>query len=435
MEPDPDAASAGEGAESGAAGEGAEPDATASGAATPSDAVIASGAGSDPWLALDDPTASPARVDAAAKEQLGRFAPDDVRRSAGLTSWLVRRAAADGSTVLDGTIWAAALRGYGIEAPRPGLDAAAAAGRVVVLSSERALAHPEWGRLEEQLADDVLAILASGGPDQTPDDPFEAALSLPLCVVAAGRGSDHGDWTGRLEKRAQASGRPLTVVDQAHRLDLVAAAELLENHDVDASLVLIGDPDQLEPAAPGRFFHDLDAGGTVPVVRLPVDTAGDDAPIVRLVESLRTGELPPIESEQQAVVVCAVADAAEAIARVVELVTETLPRGTGVGPSDLAVLGIRSAGAAGVEALREAVGSAGVVSAVHEAVGSVADAVVVVLPAESAGSLTRAHLITAASVARRQLTIVHQAGPALADAVHRRPHRRRRTRLAALLEE
>jgi hypothetical protein len=422
MEPEPDAASAGEAASAAESGE-------------PGAAATASGAGSDPWLALDEPTASPARVDAVAKEQLGRFAPDDVRRSAGLTSWLVRRAAADGSTVLDGTSWAAALRGYGIEAPRPGLDAAATAGRVVVLSSERALAHPEWGRLEEQIADDVVAILASGGPDETPDDPFEAAPSLPLCVVAAGRGSDHGDWTARLEKQAQASGRPLTVVDQANRLDLAAATGLLEDHDADASLVLIGDPDQLEPVAPGRFFHDLVASGTVPMVRLPVDTAGDDAPIVRLVESLRAGELPPIEAEQQAVVVCAVADAAEAIARVVELVTETLPRRTGVGPSDLAVLGIRSAGAAGVEALREAVGSAGVVSAVHEAVGSAADAVVVVLPAESAGSLTRSHLITAASVARQQLTIVHQAGPALADAVRRRPHRPRRTRLAALLRE
>ncbi|HKE70204.1 MAG TPA: hypothetical protein VKB55_13170, partial [Nocardioidaceae bacterium] len=63
------------------------------------------------------------------------------------------------------------------------------------------------------------------------------------------------------------------------------------------------------------------------------------------------------------------------------------------------------------------------------------EAVVVVLPAESAGSLTRAQLITAASAARRQLTIVHQAGPGLADAVRRRAHRPRRTRLAKLLAE
>ena len=84
------------------------------------------------------------------------------------------------------------------------------------------------------------------------------------------------------------------------------------------------------------------------------DTAGDDGPIVSLVESLRLGELPPIAADQDQVVVCAVADAAEAVARVVELINETLPRDAGVGSSDLVVLGIRSAGAAGVDALREA---------------------------------------------------------------------------------
>jgi len=258
---------------------------------------------------------------------------------------------------------------------------------------------------------------------------------MPLCVVVAGRGSDPDDWARRLEKRGQAVGRPVTVVGDAHRLDLAAADGLLEEHDVDASLVLIGDPDLVEPEAPGRFYGDLVASGAVPVVRLPVDTVGDDAPIVSLVESLRSGELPPIAAEQQQVVVCAMADAGEAVARVVELVTETLPRDASVGPSDLVVLGIRSAGTAGVDALREAIGPGAETVAVHDAVDRRADAVVLVLPAESAGSLTRSHLITAASVARRQLTIVHQAGPALADAVRRRPHRPRRTRLATLLRE
>lgn len=410
-----------------------ESEAVSDGAA--SGAAASDGAVADPWLALDEPHASPTRVDALAKEQLGRFALDDVRRSAGLTSWLVRRAAADGSTVLDGTSWAAALRGFGIDAPRPGLDAAAAAGRVLVLPSERAIAHPKWGPLEERLADDLHAVLASGGPDETPSDPFDAALAMPFCVVVAGRGSEPDDWARRLEKRGQADGRPVTVVGDAHRLDLATADGLLEDHDVDASLVLVGDPDLLEPEQPGRFFGDLVASEAVPVVRLPVDTAGDDGSIVSLIESLRVGELPPIAADQQQVVVRAEADAGKAVARVVELVTETLPRDAGVGPSDLVVLGIRSAGGAGVDALREAVGSGAETVAVHEAVGRRAEAVVLVLSAESAGSLTRAHLITAASVARRQLTIVHQAGPALADAVRRRPHRPRRTRLATLLRE
>jgi exodeoxyribonuclease V alpha subunit len=476
--------------ESGSAGsETAEgPEVIGSGSAPGSEASPGADPAADPWRALDDPDATPAGVDTLAQEHLGHFVVDDVRRSAGLTSWLVRRAAADGSTTLDGVTWAAALRGYGIDSPRPGLDAAATAGRVVGLPSERALAHPRWGPLEEQLADDVHAIVASGGPDTTPADPADAALAMPLCAVIAGRGCGADDWARRLRKLADAAGRPVTIVDDAHRFDLAAAAEIIENHDADASLVLVGDPDQLEPAEPGRFFGDLVTSGVVPTVRLPVDvgpagggareapardggeatpddagageaadapgvgeatgapgvgkaTGAEDAPIVRLIESLRAGDLPRIEPRQHAVVVSPVADAAEAVARVRELVTEALPRVLGVGPSDVVVLGIRSAGAAGVGALREALGgnvadAAGgaiEVAAVHEAVGRRAEAVVLVLPAESAGSLTRAHLISAASMASRHLSIVHQAGPALADAVRLRPHRPRHTRLARLL--
>jgi AAA domain len=418
-------------AEDAAAEAGAGAGATSAGASSAPDGA------DDPWSALDDPNASPARTDATARERLGRFAVDDVRRSAGLTSWLVRRAAADGSTTLDGAVWAAALRGYGIDSPRPGLDAAAAAGRVVALPSERAIAHPHWGPLEERIADDLHAVLASGGPDAAPEDPFEAALAMPVCAVVAGRGCGCDDWLARLRKRADAASRTLTVVEQAQRLDLDAAAELLEDHDVDASLVLVGDPDELEPVEPGRFFADVVASGVVPTVRLPVADevgASDDGPITRLVESLRTGELPPVEPGQHAVVVSSMADAGRAVARVVELASEALPRVLGVGPSDVLTLGIRSAGAVGVDALREALDGTGAeVAAVHEAVGRRAEAVVLALPAESAGSLTRAHLISAASVAGRQLSIVHQAGPALAAAVRMRPHRPRHTRLARLL--
>jgi hypothetical protein len=64
-----------------------------------------------------------------------------------------------------------------------------------------------------------------------------------------------------------------------------------------------------------------------------------------------------------------------------------------------------------------------------------AEAVVLVLAAESAGSITRSMLVGAATQARRHLSVVHQAGPALAEAVARRPHAPRRTRLATLLAD
>jgi hypothetical protein len=439
----------------------------------------------DPWLGLDEPDASPGRVDALARERLGRFAVDDVRRSAGLTSWLVRRAAADGSTTVDGTVWAAALRGYGIHRPRPGLDAAVAAGRVVALPAERVLVHPRWGPLEGRIAEGLRRLLdrggpaaggsggdgaagggaaagvaaaeaeaagpeasaagdaenanASGGDDAgagaagAASDPIDSVLAARIAVVVAGRDTATDDWLGRLQERADAAGRSLTIVDEAHRLDLTSAAEMLVRHENSAAdhLVLVGDPDELEPAAPGRFLGDLVDSGSIPAIRLPVDP--DGGPIARLVESLRAGELPPVEAGQHDVVVSPVADADQAIARVVELVTDALPRVLGVGPSDLVALGIRRSGTVGVDALREAVGSGCDVATIDDAVGRRAEAVVLVLPAESAGSLTRAHLISAASVARRQLSIVHQAGPALAAAVRLRSHRPRRTRLAELL--
>jgi hypothetical protein len=448
----------------GSAAEASGPAAEAAGPATDSAGEVSGSAAEpapDPWLALDEPGASPARVDALAWERLGRFADDDVRRSAGLTSWLVRRAAVDGSTTLDGTAWAAALRGYGIDAPRPGLDAAATAGRVVALPAERAIAHPRWGPLEGRIADSLRRLLerqaGSTAPDaeapdaeapdaeaaelagdalpggDAPDDALAGALAPPVCAVLAGVDAALDEWIGRLQRHANDTDRSLTVIEEAHRLDLASAAELLVRHEntVAEGLVLVGDPDELDPASPGRFFGDLVDSGAVPTIRLP--GAAERGAIPRLVGSLRAGELPPVEPGQHDVVVSPVADAAQTVARVVELVTGALPRVLGVGPSDLLTLGIRRTGAAGVDALREAVGSGCDVAAVHEAVGRRVDAVVLVLPAESAGSLTRAHLISAASTARRHLSIVHQAGPALATAVRSRPRRPRRTRLVGLL--
>jgi hypothetical protein len=72
---------------------------------------------------------------------------------------------------------------------------------------------------------------------------------------------------------------------------------------------------------------------------------------------------------------------------------------------------------------------------VQDAAGTRAEAVVLLTPAESAASLSRALVITAAACAARHFSVVHQAGPALAQAVAERPHPPRRTRLRRLLHE
>jgi exodeoxyribonuclease V alpha subunit len=70
---------------------------------------------------------------------------------------------------------------------------------------------------------------------------------------------------------------------------------------------------------------------------------------------------------------------------------------------------------------------------VHRAQGSEWPGVVVVLPPEAGGMLSRPLVYTALTRAQRHLSIVHASGAALARAVREVDVRPRRTRLAALL--
>jgi exodeoxyribonuclease V alpha subunit len=72
---------------------------------------------------------------------------------------------------------------------------------------------------------------------------------------------------------------------------------------------------------------------------------------------------------------------------------------------------------------------------VHRAQGSEFPAVVVVLPAEAGGMLSRPLVYTALTRAQRHLSIVHAAGPRVAHAVRQVGARPRRTWLGPALQE
>ena len=344
---------------------------------------------SDPWRVLDDPTASPARADAEA----GPHDRDDPRRVAGLATWLTARAALDGSTALPVAVVGRALRAYGIDDVVRGVELAERMNRLTSLADEGAVALPEVDAAEQSIAHDVVRLL--GGP--TP--------SLRCAVGGEG---------------------------DAHRLRLGDAAQLLQAAPADQPLVLTGDPDALDPPGPGHPFRDLVASGLVPVDLVPPPDAGAGSPLGQLITAVRGGELPVVPADQRQVVVVPCADADEVVMRMVQLVTSSIPRAFGDG--EILVLTVREDGAAGAEALPAALtGSAAQVETVHAAVGRRSATVVLVLPAEASGSLSRALLVSALTVAEVHVSIVHQAGPALAEAVSRVPHRPRRTRLPRLL--
>ncbi len=339
----------------------------------------------DPWRQLDDPSVSPLQVDAAARRQLGAVSADDPRRVAGLATWLVGRAALDGSTALPTPVLTAALRGYGATDLVPGVELAVEQDRLLALGDEQLVALPDVLRAEEAVAEEALRLEGAG-----------------LLSLVAGRGD-------------------------GHRLSLPQLARLLERAGSEP-MVVEGDPDALEPDSPGRGFNDLLGSGLLPVELQPQVA---DSPVGELLQEVRRGRLPAVSSQQRDVVLVPCADAGQVEQRIRQLVETSIPRMLGDAP---VVLTVRAGGACGAASLRAALEGPEVLT-VHEAAGRSFPAVVLVLPAEASGSLTRALVVSALRTVERHVSIVHQGGAASAQAVATRPHRPRLTRLPGLLRE
>jgi exodeoxyribonuclease V alpha subunit len=296
----------------------------------------------------------------------------------------------------------------------------------------------------------------------------------------------------------------VVVVDEASMLDVELTAALLEACKDGTHLLLVGDPAQLPSIGPGHVLGDLIDSGVVPVTELTTlhrQAAG--GAIARLATGVRGGELVQVESPDREVVIVPATGSAEAARRVVQLVTDSIPRALGIDPATVQVVTPVHRGPAGTIELNKALkaqlnpgdgtvfgfdvgdrvvatanhldiepigfanGEVGVVTGtgegsldiafaagpvtvtgkalsdlrhgwaitVHRAQGSEWPGVVVVLPPEAGGMLSRPLVYTALTRAQRHLSIVHASGAALARAVREVDVRPRRTRLAALLAE
>ncbi|TDC12089.1 conjugal transfer protein TraA [Actinomadura bangladeshensis] len=283
----------------------------------------------------------------------------------------------------------------------------------------------------------------------------------------------------------------LVIVADAAQLDVELCAVLAEACPDGAHLVLCAEPGAAPPAGPGRPLDDLEASETVPVVAL--DAAPPSGPLGTLVEAVRGGDLPAVDAPGREVVVVPAADPGEAVHRAVQLVTDSIPRALGIPVGDVQVVTAAAGGPAGAGALnaalkarlnpgpgafggmdpgdrvvvnaplpQAAVGETGVVTGggphgldvdfpagpavvapadasrlrhgwavpAARARGTRRPAVVAVLPA---GGLSRPLVAGAFGLARRHLSVVQAAGPALAGAVRETGAAPRRTRLATLV--
>jgi exodeoxyribonuclease V alpha subunit len=294
------------------------------------------------------------------------------------------------------------------------------------------------------------------------------------------------------------------VVDEASMLDVELTAALLEACPDGTHLLLVGDPAQLPSIGPGHVLGDIIDSGAVPVTELTtLYRQAEGGAIARLATAVRGGELPPVNSPDREVVVVPATGSAEAARRVVQLVTDSIPRALGIDPGSVQVVTPVHRGPAGTIELNKALkavlnpgdgtvwgfdagdrvvatanhleleptgfanGEVGTVTktgdgsldvsftsgpvtvtgkamsdlrhgwaiTVHRAQGSEWPGVVVVVPPEAGGMLSRPLIYTALTRAQKHLSIVHASGAALARAVREVDVRPRRTRLASLLAE
>ncbi len=145
----------------------------------------------------------------------------------------------------------------------------------------------------------------------------------------------------------------LVVVDEVSMLDVELAAALLAALPDSTHLVLVGDPAQLPSIGPGRVLGDVLDAAAFPVTELTTlyrQTEG--GAIARLATAVRCGELSmPDAGDSKEVVIVPAAGSEQAARRVVQLVTDSIPRVFGLTGEQVQVVTPVHRGPAGTAAL------------------------------------------------------------------------------------
>jgi exodeoxyribonuclease V alpha subunit len=147
----------------------------------------------------------------------------------------------------------------------------------------------------------------------------------------------------------------VVVVDEASMLDVELAAGLVEACSDGTHLLLVGDPAQLPSIGAGRVLGDLVDSGAVPTSELStLYRQAEGGTIARLATAVRGGDLPTVEDPAHEVVVVPTRNGADAARRVVQLVTDSIPRALGIPAAEVQVVTPVHRGPAGTEALNVA---------------------------------------------------------------------------------
>lgn len=135
----------------------------------------------------------------------------------------------------------------------------------------------------------------------------------------------------------------VVIIDEASMIDLLLAKDLLEAIPDDATLILVGDKDQLPSVGPGRVFADLISQSELQTVSLSRLFRRDKASTINdIAHSMNAGIVPDIPEPDGETKVDAYflprKDPGEVIRTIQSLVANQIPTKFGLSSSDIAVL-------------------------------------------------------------------------------------------------
>jgi exodeoxyribonuclease V alpha subunit len=131
----------------------------------------------------------------------------------------------------------------------------------------------------------------------------------------------------------------LVVVDEASMLDIELAAALLDACADGTHLLIVGDSAQLPSIGPGQVLADIISADVVPVVELETLYRQQiGGAIARLATAVRGGTLPAVDSPDREVVIVPARGSTDCAHRVVQLMTDSIPRALEIGVEQIQVV-------------------------------------------------------------------------------------------------
>ncbi len=144
----------------------------------------------------------------------------------------------------------------------------------------------------------------------------------------------------------------IVVLCESMSLGVARMTDLVSTCVDDAHLVLLADPDQAPSATPGRVVVDVATSRTAHVAVVADDA--EPAPLAVLARAVSEGGWPEVSAPDREVVRVPAASAEEASHRVVQLVTDSIPRALGIDADQIQVITSREDGPAGAQAVNAA---------------------------------------------------------------------------------